>query len=221
MSETRVLTPDNLPKLSAYEAKGVNTAASKIESGDVGPLVWGKKLIVTNRRIGRLIVEDHRLAMQYADPNYVYQDVEAHYDGIMNGYLAICSYMSMVGFLRSGLDLPRKYLRQLKRDRFEMPVADSAQLDRVRRVRGGEAPLEESVKEGWDIIDSSELADNRAKAYLAMTPPLDRVLDATAKRFGFLHDQHVDSFADGFGLGYENALEMYVQSREEALMPEF
>jgi hypothetical protein len=221
MSQTRELTTDHLPILNERESRLVSGAATQIEFGDAGMLGWGRELIKSNRRIGRLIVEDQLLAMQEAPPDYSYRDAYAHYDGLRNGYQAICSYMSMVGFLRSGLDLPHKYLRQLRRGSTEMPVNNESQAQRVSQVRRGDAPLEEWVMGDRDIIDSSELAGCRARTYLATTPPLNRVLDAAAKRFGFLHDRHVDSFADGYGLGYENAIEMYVQSREEALMPEF
>lgn len=218
MSQTRELTADHLPILNQRESHLVIGAASQIEFGDAGMLGWGRELIRSNRRIGRLIVEDQLLAMQEAPPDYSYRDVHAHYDGLRDGYQAICSYMSMIGFLRSGIEQPSKYLRLLRNGSTDMPVSNESQAHRVRQVRRGDAPLEGCINEGW-VIDSSELAGHRAGAYLATTPPLDRVLDATAKRFGFMHDYHVDSYADGFGLGYENAIEMYVQSREEAMMP--
>ncbi len=219
MSQTKEMSAEKLPILTGRESHLVQESAKHVEYSDAGILAWGRKLIKINRNIGRLIVEDQHIAMREVGLDYTSADVEAHYDGVMSGYVAICGYMSMIGFLRSREDLPHKYLRRVRRDINEMPVSNPTQLERVRQVRDGQAPIEEYMQIGSDIIDSSELAKYRAAAYLMTTPPLDAVLDAVAKKYGFVHDTHVDSFADGFGLGYENAIEMYVQSREEALMP--
>lgn len=136
-------------------------------------------------------------------------------DGIESGYEFIVGCLTYTYFLRSGSLTLEDFIGNLPKATHVLPLRKNSQLYRTMRFLSGAAIFDLAHHELID--DSSELATLDTGDYLFNVPHMDALIDAEK-------DLLVKTMSDegehiqGFEIGVESAVEMYIQSREQQIL---
>ena len=160
------------------------------------------------------------------DVDYSDQEAEHFTYGISAGYDFVVACFTQLAWLRSDARDLDEYLNMAPNLVGGLPVLSEVEFNRVKAVRAGKALIDNNNKKR-DIEDSRGLAAHDAIQYLMKSPQMGYILYNQKQLIFHNSDPNsehpVDSsefketqaYVDGYYHGFQNAIEMYIQSFEE------
>jgi hypothetical protein len=192
---------------------------------DVSIPVMANMLMVRNPMIGAIIKHDLNHWSQYeAGDNMDPEEALEYMSGIEAGYEFFIGFVGVVRYMRSGQTNLQSFLDTVP---LHEGVSDIGvkERDRIKAVRSDKATIDVPAH-GADIT-SSDLALMDASDYLCEAVRLQDLMTQETVRLEAIvtQDDHsgqakrlAQSHVKGFKHGVANAIELYIQSREQKLI---
>lgn len=135
--------------------------------------------------------------------------------GIESGFEFIVGCFTYTFFLRSGRISIEDYLECLPKATHVLPLRKESQLRRTIRYMSGTAIIEFTHRD-W-VDDSCELVALDVGDYFYEDPFMEALVDGEKE---VLEDTIYDNgkYIEGFEVGVNNAIVMYIQSREQQIL---
>lgn len=210
------------------EAERLEISMMDREIDDCELIQFGREVIDSSLFIPQIIEFDAHMAFNYEfDDELTESEQEAYRYGLSTGYEFVVGYMSLLGYLRSDYGDEEEYVDDLIIDELEMPVATYGQVERVCQVREGiDIAEEESARidivtiHEHEVENSADLAELHALDFIHESVIFDALLDKVKEFIGRYYRISVDLdiAAEALEDGVHHALEMYIQSREQAII---
>lgn len=186
--------------------------------GELPLLRIGSQAMLKNPGISKIVQHDYRVAVRDEVAGISWAEKRGYKTGLRTGYQFFAGYITLLGCLRSehvGVD---DYLEDLRRDKVNSPAKTRAQRNRVESYREGYSPIDVVYVNEYEVESSEEMAHEDLGDYmfesLAFSALVNRV-EVLLRGEGYPEE---GSVIEGFYDGCENALEMYIQSREQAIL---
>ena len=172
--------------------------------------------------------EDYELPESYSNDQCL-----EYAEGIEIGYDFAIGVITYLYYLRSGFETVEGYLQTAPAKLGHIPVQTKQQVDRVKKVRTSDESIlvaqpcvtiadENNDKTNQESILSSDLARIDSGDYLYYAHEVEDLLDYLIQDWIYnLHYEKSDNtlpLQNGINHGFNNAVEMYIQSREEAII---
>jgi len=204
---------------SVEEAVELEAALMCNDMDEASLLQFGDDVMDSSARISAVFHHDIRFALhQEFDGELPREEGEAYTNGLYLGYTFVVGYMSLLGFMRSGYDDPEEFIDDLVIDDIEMPAGTPQQMKRVKSFRQGHEPIDIVMLHDYGYDNSAYIAEESTQAYMFESPVFETLID---RMFDLISEQGLEEeeiALSGLHDGVENALEMYIQSREEAIL---
>ncbi len=173
----------------------------------------------------KVITHDINHWLDYESPeDYKDDEILEFCNGVRNGYTFFIGFQSSIKLMRSDYENIGSFIdSMIKKD--ELPLVRDKDLDRIMKVRSGDALLDEYVSFNY-LDDSSGLSYISAEQYTFEALGFETiVLEEIEKIQNKLEHIYGDDFADelcahvtGFKHGLANSIEMYLQITEEHII---
>lgn len=137
-------------------------------------------------------------------------------DGIKSGYEFMVGCVTFMRFLRSGHLSLEDYINSVPKKSTDLPLQKSSQLMRTKKVLSGVA-IHDVIH--TDLIDdSSELAYLDTGDYFFDAAHMDTIVENEVDKLMAENpdcNEEDSKYIEGFYIGIEHTVEMYIQSREQ------
>lgn len=217
--ETDIPRPDylGLPVLTKLEGVCLRFRMDGGLCQDDVPISYiGDMVLRSNPLIEEVVAHDIRQFLAYDEHDIPEKDCEMFTEGIREGYNFLIGCMTWIRMTRENeSDIIAFVQGSLNRQHF--PIISKETLARIKQVRTGNAPLEKGVNESV-VKSSKDLSFIDAGDYCFMSEPFDDVLICYTDELTEHADKNDDPYVSGIFQGVANALEMYMQIYEEAVL---
>ncbi len=210
------------------EAERLEISMMGREIDDCELLQFGTEVINSSLFIPQIIEFDAHMAFNFEfEEELTEGEQEAYRLGLNTGYVFVVGYMSLLGYLRSDYGEEEEYIDDLIIDEQEMPVATYGQVERVCQVREGIDVAEEEAARidivtinKYGVENSAELAELHALDFIEESVFFETFLDKIKQSIEqkYQESEYLDIATEALEYGVYNALEMYIQSREQAII---
>jgi hypothetical protein len=178
-----------------------------------------------NPRIQEIINHDIRQLIQYEIAELSDAEQSEYISGVLDGYSFMLGTITYIHYLRSGSHDFTEYLDGIPEKDNELPLLDPGQIRRIKQVRTGQAIVDCSREV---IDDSKDLAFFDTGDYMFEALRMEEIYGAeeqamieqlqNMKGRKPLDENSLLAHINGFHHGTEQAIEMYIQAREEDLI---
>jgi hypothetical protein len=198
-----------------HDELGQLYCALMFETGDPDIYQLGQHIQESNPYIQAVMDEDlMRFLDSYGADEMPGNEVQAYADGLEVGYNFALGALTYLFFLRSPANSMADYLADTPNHYLGVPVATESQRDRCIEVLNGTAEVD---KRDSLIDDSSDLSELDTQEFLFESPGLEQIYERACQEFAAPEETNLPRQASrlGFEHGFENAIEMYIQSHEQ------
>ena len=190
-----------------------------------------EKVKCLNPLISEVIRHDIAFFEKYEIPeSYTYEQSYEYIEGISIGYDFAIGVITYLFYLRSKANNIDDYLLTAQSSIGHIPVQTTQQLERVKKVRMDDesiivaSPCQDMVNASNNELQnhsllSGDLARKDSGDYLYYAREIDDLLEYLIKdwiyNLNYEEGDDVQPFTNGVYHGFNNAVEMYLQSKEE------
>jgi hypothetical protein len=193
-----------------------------------------EKIKTLSPAIGEIIRHDISYFLEYELQDSYTEDESIKYtNGIEIGYDFAIAVVTYLQFLRSNDDSLENYLNSITKNPGQLPVQSDAEKSRIKRLRTDDHSIlieqnqklfnkTHGVVNTEEVIRGYDLAEKDCGDYLFESAKIGNLLSIViienTQNFYFNKDSEIEVFQNGIHHGFDNAIEMYIQSREEAIL---
>lgn len=179
----------------------------------------GAKVMGSSRRLRREVRSSARYSLLHDYERVGLRERKDFKKGVRYGYELFAGYVTLAGFFRGRYESIEQYLETIKGDPLAMPLTTKTQAKRVKGFRTGKEPID-IIHSDYFFDNSSEIAHLEFGDYMTEAVVLDSIVNRVRWSLDpLMVDENEGSMlVEGFDHGCANALEMYVQSREVAIL---
>jgi hypothetical protein len=216
-----------LPIPSDHEIIEINSDFLKDNESNINHNLYlaADNVIKRNPTISEIISYDITFFQEFeAIENYTEEQINEYSMGISSGYAFYIGLHTLVSFIRSDYDNMSDYLN-FEGDNLIVSGISESEKDRIFTVRNGHALIEKLEDEEF-MGDSSDLAFVDAGKYIYESNKIEELFDNEIENIEtMLRTEYKDKFdkrilanIEGFKHGVANAIEMYLQIKEERII---
>jgi len=194
---------------------------------DLNPYLVSEAIMLKNPLLGQVIHHDIRHWMNFELPEHLDEnEIDEFANGIASGYSFFIGVHGLLAFLRSGEDNIDDFFVSQHQDNYIINM-DDRDVERVKNVRSGQAIIDK-VSDPEFLDDSSDLAFIDAGNYTfeairfeaLMDEEIHNIHQMLSYNFRDSFDDRTVAHIEGFKHGIANAIEMFMQVKQEKLIRE-
>ena len=213
---------NGLPVPSYEELFIIQSERAIDDDTDLNPYLISEAIMLKNPRIGEVIQYDIRHWVNFELPEHLENDeIDEFCNGIASGYSFFIGVHGLLAFIRSGHKEVDQYIKSDHEDNYIVNM-NERDLERIKFVRSGQAIIDK-VSDPEFLDDSSDLAYIDAGNYTfeairfeaLMDEEINNINQMLTYNFKNSLDDRTVAHIEGFKHGIANAIEMFMQVKQE------
>jgi hypothetical protein len=218
---------NGLPVPSYEELFIIQSERAIDEDTDLNPYLVSEAIMLENPLIGQAIQHDIQHWQSFEHPEHLErEEINEFCNGIASGYSFFIGVHGLITLLRSGYEDINEFIDSNHPDNYIITM-DQRDLSRVNYVRSGNAIIDKVMDPDF-LDDSSDLAFIDAGNYtfeaIRFEALMDEEINNINQMLSYNYKNQIDdrtiAHIEGFKHGIANAIEMFMQVKQEKLIRE-